>query len=353
MDGLLIIDKRAGPTSHDIVARVRRLLGERRVGHTGTLDPTATGVLPLVVGRATRLARYLSTADKTYEATVRFGFATDTGDAAGQPIAPPSLGRLPDRDTIDRALDSFRGTFMQQPPAFSAKKIGGTRSYKLARQRPTASTLARGTQPPPSAQLLAPGSQSSVLSEQRPIVSPQPSARPRSPTLPAPIAVTAHAIDIVGCEGTLVTLRVHCTAGFYVRALAHDLGERLGIGAHLTELRRTRSGDITLADAVSLEELEDAATGSDKAIRALVPLARMLPAIPARHLTADGARRAIQGRDLGPTDFAASCAGADGSGGRASTVSGPFRLIDPDGALIGMAEASATSGLLHPAVVLV
>jgi tRNA pseudouridine55 synthase len=351
MDGLLIIDKRAGPTSHDIVARVRRLLGERRVGHTGTLDPTATGVLPLVVGRATRLARYLSAADKTYEATVRLGFATDTGDAAGRPIAPPYLGRLPDRDTIDRALDAFRGTFMQQPPAFSAKKIDGTRSYKLAR-RPMASTSARAAQPSASPQPSPSGAQSSVLSQQRSAVSPQPSALP-PPALPTPAGVTAHVIDIVGCEGTLVTVRVHCTAGFYVRALAHDLGERLGIGAHLTELRRTRSGDITLADAVSLEELEGAATGPDKALRAMVPLARMLPTIPACRLTADGARRAIHGRDLGPTDFAESCAGADGSGGRASTVSGLFRLIDPDGALVGMAEPSATSGLLHPAVVLV
>src|SRR5262245_42593852 len=129
MEGLLVIDKPAGPTSHDVVARVRRLLRERRVGHTGTLDPIATGVLPLVVGRATRLARFLSAGDKAYQAVIVLGYATDTGDRAGRPVpargsAEPS--RLPSREEIERALDGFRGTFLQQPPAYSAKKIGGT-----------------------------------------------------------------------------------------------------------------------------------------------------------------------------------------------------------------------------------
>jgi tRNA pseudouridine55 synthase len=321
MDGLLIIDKPAGPTSHDVVARVRRLLGERRVGHTGTLDPAATGVLALVVGRATRLARYLSASNKTYEATVRLGFATDTGDATGRPIAPPHTGRFPDRDTIDRALDVFRGTFMQQPPAFSAKKIAGTRSYKLARE---------------------------ALRADKGALNPEPSA---VAARPAVASVTAHAIDILRYEGVLVAVHVHCTAGFYVRALAHDLGERLGVGAHLAELRRTRSGDVTLDDAVSLEELEDPMTGRATAIRAMIPLERMLPTIPACRLTVDGVRRAIHGRDLGPADFVDSCT-PDADGSAAATAAGRVRLIDPDGALVGVAESSAVSGLLHPAIVL-
>src|SRR5262252_88967 len=133
MDGLLIIDKPAGPTSHDVVARMRRALGERRIGHTGTLDPAATGVLPLVVGRATRLARFVGASSKSYEAVVRLGVATDTADAAGLPIGPPHDGPLPSRDAIDRALSEFRGTFLQRPPAYSAKKVAGTRSYALAR----------------------------------------------------------------------------------------------------------------------------------------------------------------------------------------------------------------------------
>src|SRR5262245_40744853 len=134
MDGLLIVDKPAGPTSHDVVSRVRRLLREKRVGHTGTLDPAATGVLLVVVGRATRLSQFLSASDKSYEAAVRLGFATDTADAEGQPVGPIWHGPLPGRDVIEAALGEFRGTYLQQPPAFSAKKIDGTRSYKLARE---------------------------------------------------------------------------------------------------------------------------------------------------------------------------------------------------------------------------
>src|SRR4051812_43461174 len=133
MDGLLVVDKPAGPTSHDVVAIVRRVVGERRIGHTGTLDPAATGVLPLVLGRATRLARFLSSSDKEYEARVRVGIETDTYDADGQPVGVAHAGLSPSRDEIDRALDAFRGTFLQKPPAYSAKKIDGQRSYALAR----------------------------------------------------------------------------------------------------------------------------------------------------------------------------------------------------------------------------
>src|SRR3954468_14870055 len=145
MDGLLVVDKPAGPTSHDVVARARRALGERRIGHTGTLDPGATGVLPRVRGRATRLARFLSASDKTYEATLRLGFATDSGDSAGQPIGTSYEGPWPTRDDIDAALEAFRGTFIQQPPALSAKRIGGERSHRLARaisKQPAASRVA-------------------------------------------------------------------------------------------------------------------------------------------------------------------------------------------------------------------
>src|SRR5438067_1869141 len=133
MDGLLVIDKPIGLTSHDVVARMRRVLGERRIGHTGTLDPNASGVLPLVIGKATRLAKFLSGGNKTYEAVVHLGIETDTYDAEGTPVGQPWTGPMPAREAIERALDQFRGTFMQQPPAYSAKKIDGTRSYNLAR----------------------------------------------------------------------------------------------------------------------------------------------------------------------------------------------------------------------------
>src|SRR5436190_2245373 len=139
MDGVLVIDKPVGPTSHDVVARVRRAIRERRIGHTGTLDPAASGVLPLVIGRATRLARFLSAGEKRYDACIRLGLVTDTGDATGSPVGAPHAGALPSREAIESALDAFRGTFLQQPPVYSAKMIGGHRSYKLAR------AVARGT----------------------------------------------------------------------------------------------------------------------------------------------------------------------------------------------------------------
>ena len=306
MDGLLIIDKPAGPTSHDVVSRMRRLLREKRIGHTGTLDPMATGVLLLVVGRATRLSQFLTASDKSYEAVVRLGFATDTADADGQPVGPVSRAALPPRETIEAALDTFRGTFMQQPPAYSAKKIDGTRSYKLAR---------------------------AAASDARP-------ESLRAENLPAPMSVTVHRLEIVSVDADQVTLLVDCSAGFYVRSLAHDLGQRLGIGGHLAALRRTRSGDFTLEQAISLDTVErDAQLGIDS----LIPLAEMLPAFASVTLTAEGVLRATHGRQLGPADT------ERGLSGRASSF---VRLLDQSGQLVGIAEPVGSSALLHPSVVL-
>jgi tRNA pseudouridine55 synthase len=324
MDGLLIVDKPAGPTSHDVVARVRRALGERRIGHTGTLDPAATGVLPLVLGRATRLARFLSAGDKSYEAVVRLGVATDTNDAEGTAAGPAHRGLLPSRDVIDRALDAFRGTFLQQPPAYSAKKIDGRRSYEMAR------TAARG--------LSYTGAGTASASPDL----------PASPALPAPVSVTTQAIDIVSVDGDCVTLHVTCSPGFYVRALAHDLGGQLGIGAHLLSLRRTRSGDATLDQALALDTIErDRVRAGD----AVVPLSRMLPGLCSVMLTGEGVRHAVQGRDLGPADFEKGVRPLFGS----ATEKGPYfyvRLVDPEGELVAIATPAEAPGLLHPAVVL-
>jgi tRNA pseudouridine55 synthase len=301
MDGLLIIDKPAGPTSHDVVSRMRRLLHEKRIGHCGTLDPAATGVLLLVVGRATRLSQFLSASDKSYEAVVRLGFATDTADAEGQPVGPVWRAPLPERETIESALEAFRGTFLQQPPAYSAKKIDGTRSYKLAR----AASL-----PDPRAE-------------------------------PAPTSVTVHRLEVVSIEADQVTLQVDCSAGFYVRSLAHDLGERLGVGGHLAALRRTRSGDFTIEQAMSLETVE---RDPQHALDAMIPLAEMLPAFASVTLTAEGVLRATHGRELGPADTERRL------GGRASRF---VRLLDQSGQLIGIAEPVGSTPLLHPSVVLV
>ncbi len=180
---------------------MRRALREERIGHAGTLDPLATGLLPLVLGRATRLAQFLTASDKSYIATVRLGFSTETADAQGRTIGLVYQGAWPSRAIVDAALESFRGAVLQQPPAYSAKKIEGRRSYALARAGTAATQV-----------------------------------------LPSPVSVVAHHIEVDDVTGDQVTLTVDCSAGFYVRALAHDLGARLGTGAHLTALGRTKSG---------------------------------------------------------------------------------------------------------------
>jgi tRNA pseudouridine55 synthase len=304
MDGLLLVDKPAGPTSHDVVVRMRRALRERRIGHTGTLDPAATGLLPLVVGRATRLARFLSGAGKTYEAVIRLGVSTDSGDSHGRPVGTAHDGPLPSPDEIARALDQFCGTYLQQPPAFSARKIAGRRSYRLARQARDAVDLIR----------------------------------------PAPTRVTVDHIAMLTYEQADLKLVISCSAGFYVRSLAHDLGQHLGTGAHLTALRRTRAGTFLLDRAI---ELAAAEADPERARAALIPMAEMMPGWSTVVLTADGVRHARSGRDLGPADFG-------GSEGDAAAIApaGRVRLIDGAGELVGIGEPAGAPGFLHPSVVL-
>ena len=249
---------------------------------------------------------------------MRFGFATDTGDAQGRALGDAGSSPLPSRDEIDEALAAFRGTFLQQPPAFSAKKIDGKRSHKLARAR------SRDARLKPSRS----GADSPDL--------------PGSADLPNPVNVTAHIIEIVGAGVDTVTLCVECTAGFYVRSLAHDLGERLGVGAHLASLRRTRSGDFDLDCAIDLDTAE---RHPDRAAAAVIALPDMLPEFPAFALTADGVRRAINGCELGQRD---SLTGT-------SPIPNPeslIRLLDPAGSQVGVARAASRQGYLHPAVVL-
>jgi len=318
MDGLLVVDKPVGPTSHDVVARVRRILGERRIGHTGTLDPLATGVLPLVVGRATRLARFLSATDKTYEAEVTLGIATDSGDREGRAVGTPYAGPLPGRTEIDQALQPFRGSFPQRPPALSAKKIGGVRSYALARK----GRMARDGHP------AGPADHASK-------------AEPASVT-PEAVTVSVSALEILSYHAPALLLRVVCSAGFYVRSLARDLGDVLGTGGHLSALRRTASGRLTLGDAVALADLDDGWAGRQRALDAVIPLGRMLTELPGANLTMEGVRHAVHGRELG----------ADAFSGEVAVIAGFVRLLDPEGNLVGIAEPGSAAGLLHPAVVL-
>jgi tRNA pseudouridine55 synthase len=304
MQGVLVIDKPSGPTSHDVVARVRRAVGISRIGHTGTLDPLATGVLPLVVGRATRLAQFLSATDKEYIADIRIGFTSETYDAEG-PLVPTRLGpltRLP--EPIDSVLAEFRGTYWQMPPPYSAKKVGGTPAYKLARHD--------------------------------------------KPVELKPVRVTVHALDVDAIDGDLLRVRVVCSAGFYVRTLAHDIGERLGCGAYLAGLRRTRVGAFTLAAAVPLDEVER--RGPEAALGRLIPLEGLLTNLPAVILGDAGARRVAHGNAVTLEHLApGSTAPGDGKAGDPPWI---VRLLDASGTLLAIAEWR-TGSALHPMVVLV
>ena len=295
MDGVLVIDKPAGPTSHDVVARMRRVLGTKRIGHTGTLDPFATGVLPLVVGRATRLASFLSGDEKEYEAGVRLGLATETYDGtqlSGEAIPAPAGV---DRTAIEAALDRFRGTFDQMPPPYSAKKIEGVPAYRLARKN--------------------------------------------RPVELRPVPVTVSELTLDEYTQGLARIRVRATAGFYVRSLAHDLGKMLGCGAHLETLQRTRAGNFVLQASIPLH---DAEVEPRRAEAATVPLDRLLPEIPAVTLSERGVWRATHGNEVTAADLTAPFSGTDGQ----------RRLLDGAGQLLGIAE-SRPGGALHPVVVLV
>jgi tRNA pseudouridine55 synthase len=239
VNGLLVIDKPGGMTSHDVVARLRRITAEQSIGHIGTLDPMATGVLPLLIGRYTRLAQYFSSAEKSYTGTIRFGFATDTYDADGTPVGvrvEPGLTL----ERVQEAAAGFHGEIQQLPPPFSAKKIAGAPAYKLARAG--------------------------------------------KPVELKRVTISISRFEVLALDGYEAQFEMAVSAGGYVRAVAHELGQQLGCGAHLSSLRRTQAGPFTLADAHTLEELQPLA-GDFEALeskgmhpRSLLPL---MPAVTA------------------------------------------------------------------------
>ncbi len=295
--GVLVVDKPAGPTSHDVVAVVRRALGVDKVGHTGTLDPLATGVLPLVVGRATRLASFLSSAEKEYVAQVRFGAATPTYDAEGtDAIQHAEVPATP--GVIESALSAFTGTYLQQPPPFSAKKVAGTPAYKLARAQQTVAIK--------------------------------------------PVEVTVRSLDLCGYRDGVAELRLVSSTGFYVRTLAHELGQRVGCGAYLQALRRTRSGEFGIDVAHPLAAIVEAGAA---AADALIPMGSLLPAMPSVTLNDSGLGRAGHGNALRPGDWVGRLPEGASEGGR-------VRLLDASADLLGIGEWRP-GGLLHPVVVLV
>ncbi|HET7631271.1 MAG TPA: tRNA pseudouridine(55) synthase TruB [Gemmatimonadaceae bacterium] len=243
-DGLLLVDKPAGMTSHDVVATVRRAFDEPRVGHAGTLDPFATGLLVLLLGRGTRLIPYLDAEPKRYEATVRFGAETATDDCSGAVVREAAI---PDPAAVDAALASLTGSVEQVPPAYSAKQVGGVRAYAAAR---------RG-----------------------------------APLDLKPVGVRVHEWQVLGWRGADLDVRVSCAGGTYVRALARDLGRAAGSAAHLVALRRTQSGQFDVRDAVALGAL-DAAGG------AVRPLLDAVPHLPVQALDAPEAELASHGRSV-------------------------------------------------------
>jgi tRNA pseudouridine55 synthase len=245
--GLLPVDKPAGPTSHDIVALARRALGTRRIGHTGTLDPFASGLLLLCAGNATRIAEYLTGMDKRYLATVRLGVATDTDDHTGAVIAESDAAGIT-ADEVEQALQPLRGAVLQVPPRYSAKKREGERAYSAARAG--------------------------------------------RPVLLDPVQVRVHELVLLSFEPPLARVEVLCSSGTYIRAIARDLGEALGVGGHLTALRRTAVGPHTLDRAISTADLAEPET----ARAALVPIGEALPHVPVVQLDAGQAAAVRHGR---------------------------------------------------------
>jgi tRNA pseudouridine55 synthase len=235
VNGLLVLDKPAGMTSHDVVSRLRRISGEKSIGHLGTLDPMATGVLPLMLGKFTRLAQYFSAAEKSYSGRIRFGFATDTYDAEGAPTGADCRPELT-LDQIRAAASRFHGEMQQMPPDYSAKKIAGTPAYKLAREGKPVELKA--------------------------------------------VRILIRSFEILALDGAEASFSMSISAGGYVRSVAHELGQDLGCGAHLSTLRRTQAGVFTLADAHSLDELQ-ALAGNLEALesRCIHPRA-LLPEMP-------------------------------------------------------------------------
>jgi len=293
VDGVIVVDKPEGWTSHDVVGKMRRIAGTKRIGHLGTLDPIATGVLPLVIGLATRLAQFYTASEKVYEAVIRFGFATDTYDRAGVPTSEPVAVTL-DQERLQVELNRFVGVIQQVPPAVSAKKVGGVPSYKLARQNKAVEL--------------------------------------------APVEIEVYEARLTAIEGDTASVLVRCSAGTYVRSIAHDLGKALGCGAHLHQLRRTRSGDFEIGQARTIAALE-ILRAEDALPQILIPAAELLPSFPMVRVDPLTAGQIRQGRDFHSSPF------------QVTRNTRHVKAIDEYGALVAIGELRAPN-LYHPSVVM-
>jgi len=293
MDGVIVVDKPEGWTSHDAVNKFRRIATIKRVGHLGTLDPVATGVLPLVIGRATRLAQFYVRSDKIYEGVVRFGWSTDAYDSTGAATSAKVEVTL-DAVELERVLDRFRGEFLQMPPPISAKKIAGRRAYELARR--------------------------DVAVELK------------------PVPVHIYELLLLEVNGPEARLRAHCSGGTYLRSLAHDLGQALGCGAHLQQLRRTASGEFDIAQARTLTQLE-ALAAEERLVDALIPMADLLPGMPGVYVDENIASQIRHGRNFAASPF------------RSQPAAQHVKALTHHGELVAIGEA-VLPNVYHPIVVL-
>jgi len=303
ISGVFIIDKPPGLTSHDVVAAVRRLLRVRQVGHFGTLDPFATGVLPLSVGKATRFAQFYLKSRKAYEGSICLGFSTDTYDATGEPTSEPVTPHL-EPGALEKVFRGFTGRVLQMPPPFSAKRVGGTRAYKLARQRK-----------------LVPLN---------------------------PVEVEIYALELLGIEGDRVHFAVECAGGTYVRALAHDIGQKVGCGGYLAELRRTAVAEFKENRAVTIEELE-LAVREGKLESCRVPLEALLPDCP--ELVVRG-REEVSVRHGHKFELAQALRPGRGTGPSRPPAVSLLKILNPERRLIAVAR-HVSGAVYHPDLVLV
>jgi tRNA pseudouridine55 synthase len=293
VDGVIIVDKPRAWTSHDVVNKMRRLAGTRKVGHLGTLDPGATGVLPLVIGRATRLAQFFTRNDKTYQGVIHFGYSTDSYDMDGVASSPETPVTL-NRQSLESLLDRFRGEIPQTPPPVSAKKVAGRPAYELARKG--------------------------------------------QPVELEPVTVNIYELQLLSVEGCEASVLLHCSAGTYVRSIAHDAGQALGCGAFLKSLRRIASGDFNIERARTLEELATLAHAG-RLQEVLIPAAELLPAFPAELVDAITAGHIRNGRDFRVSPF------------QAREGTRYVKAVTPQGELVAIGEARLPH-VYHPVLVL-
>jgi len=293
LDGVIVIDKPEGWTSHDVVNKVRRIAQTKKVGHLGTLDPIATGVLPMVIERATRLAQFYTRSDKVYEGTVQFGWSTSSYDRAGEPTSHPVDVQLT-AEALEAALAPFRGETEQRPPAVSAKKVAGRRSYELARENVAVELT--------------------------------------------PVRIQVYELTELELNGSRARLHVHCSGGTYMRSIAHDVGQALGCGAHLTELRRLASGEFEIGQARTLEQLE-ALAADERLVDAFVPADQLLPGFPNVYVDDVTAAQVRNGRNFPASPF------------RGGPPSKYVKAVTRTGILVAIGEA-VLPNLYHPIVVL-